>query len=192
MTAANQFRSEGFGTSAPWQDLANSALYDGYGHFSDLLDNPTWMRAFLRFWKFGLPTGKPVPHRQLGELRALLRRLIEKVAAVGSLSLGDISELNAWLKVPVFPQLVRKQAGFVLSLQPVQVSWDAIVARIAGSFGDTLVREPQDRLKVCANSGCRWIFIDRTKGNVRRWCSDATCGNRDRVRRLRAARKHAS
>jgi predicted RNA-binding Zn ribbon-like protein len=35
--------------------------------------------------------------------------------------------------------------------------------------------------------GCTIVFYDRTKAHRRRWCSAAICGNRDRVRRHRAA-----
>lgn len=38
----------------------------------------------------------------------------------------------------------------------------------------------------CPGSGCGWLFLDR-RGR-RRWCSMATCGNRDKVNRF-AARK---
>jgi predicted RNA-binding Zn ribbon-like protein len=48
--------------------------------------------------------------------------------------------------------------------------------------------EPR-RLKICPNRGCRWVFYDRTKGKTRVWCNDRTCGNRERVRRARAAHK---
>jgi predicted RNA-binding Zn ribbon-like protein len=75
-----------------------------------------------------------------------------------------------------------------LSLQPAQIGWPSEIAAIARSFADSLLDEPKGHLKICANNDCRWIFVDRTKGNVRRWCSDATCGNRDRVRRSRARR----
>lgn len=40
----------------------------------------------------------------------------------------------------------------------------------------------------CPGNGCGWLFLDR-RGR-RRWCSMATCGNRDKVNRF-AARKRA-
>ena len=45
------------------------------------------------------------------------------------------------------------------------------------------------RLKICPNHGCRWVFYDETRGNTRRWCDDRSCGNRDKVRRLRERRR---
>lgn len=188
-SSADSFYSQGFGASAPWLDLVNSEHRDGFGKLTDHLDDVTWIRSFSRFWNFRCPPATPAPQKALRELRTLLRRLVEKTAAQGALHREDVAPLNAWLKVPVFPRLVENQNGFELSLQPVQFGWPAVLAKIAASFGGTLIQEPHNRLKICANVDCRWIFIDRTKGNIRRWCEDATCGNRDRVRRSRAIQK---
>jgi predicted RNA-binding Zn ribbon-like protein len=188
-SASNSFRSHGFGVAAPWVDLANSAMLDGFGHLTDLLANPAWLHAFSRRWNFRPPPRKATPVRELRKLRALLRRLAEKAAGQGALHPNDFTTLNTWLKVPVFQRLVENQNGWELSLQPARSGWDFVLARVAASFGDTLIHQPRERLKICANPDCAWIFVDRTKGNVRRWCSDATCGNRDRVRRSRAAHK---
>lgn len=179
------FSSRGFGDRAPWLDLVNSELYDGFGNFTECLDDPRWVCSFLRFWELRIPVGDPVALKALRELRALLRHLVEKCAQ-GALDSADIARLNESLKVPVFPKLVAGKSGLALALQPVQSGWSSEIAAIARSFTDSLLKERKGHLKICANQECRWVFIDRTKGNVRRWCSDATCGNRDRVRRARA------
>jgi predicted RNA-binding Zn ribbon-like protein len=181
----NPFSTRGFGASAPWLDLVNSELWDGFGNFTECLDDPRWIRSFLRYWKLHIPTRDGKALKALRELRAVLRHSVESNSANGVLSPEDVQKLNSWLKVPVYAALVESQSGFALTLQPAQVGWQSEVARIARSFADSLVHEARGHLKICANPDCRWIFIDRTKGNVRRWCSDATCGNRDRVRRAR-------
>jgi predicted RNA-binding Zn ribbon-like protein len=189
LTAKNLFHTEGFGAATPWVDLANSDLRNGFGAAKDLLDDPVWMRAFLTRWNFPVAKKEAVPQAQLRRLRDLLRSLLEKAGSTGGLRSADIAELNAWLRVAVIPQLVKNQNGFELHLQAAQIGWPAIIAAIAESFAKSLMEGKADRLKFCSNEGCRWVFIDRTKGNIRRWCNDATCGNRDRVRRSRAAHK---
>jgi predicted RNA-binding Zn ribbon-like protein len=183
--SSDPFSMHGFGASVPWLDLVNSELYDGFGHFTECLEDRRWVRSFLRFWKLRIPAGSPEAINALRALRSVLRRLVEKNAA-GTLSAGDLIALNAWLKVPVIPELVESQSGFALELRAAQIGWPSEVAAIARSFAEALIREPGGRLKTCANDECRWVFVDRTKGNVRRWCNDKTCGNRDRVRRARA------
>ena len=187
--SADPFSTRGFGANAPWLDLVNSELLDGFGQFTECLDDPRWIGSFLRYWKLRIPASDPAALKALRRLRALLRRLVEKNSSNGTLSDGDIDKLNAWLTVPVFSRLVENQNGFALVLQPAQNNWQSDLAEIARSFSESLIREPKGHLKVCANVDCRWVFVDRTKGNVRRWCSDATCGNRDRVRRSRAANR---
>lgn len=186
---ADPFSARGFGASAPWLDLVNSELFDGFGRFTECLDDPRWIRSFLKYWKLRIPATDPTARKALGELRALLRHLIEKNSSKGALRDDDIEKLNVWLRVPVFPQLVENQNGFELVFEPAQNGWQPDLAGIARSFSESLIREPKGHLKICANNDCRWVFVDRTKGNVRRWCSDATCGNRDRVRRSRAANR---
>jgi len=189
LTANDLFRTEGFGAATPWVDLANSDLRNGFGAAKDLLDDPAWMRAFLTRWNFAVPRKEPVPIAELRKLRHLLRTLVEKAGRAGELRSADIAELNAWLRVAVIPQVVKNQNGFELRLRAAQIGWPAIIASIAESFAKALMEGRAGRLKLCANEGCRWVFVDRTKGNIRRWCNDATCGNRDRVRRSRAAHK---
>lgn len=43
--------------------------------------------------------------------------------------------------------------------------------------------EDLGRLRQCADDGCGWLFLDRSKNGSRRWCSSADCGNRARARR---------
>jgi predicted RNA-binding Zn ribbon-like protein len=188
--STNPFVARGFGASAPWLDLVNSELLDGFGNPTECLDDPAWLRGFRQHWKLHNSFDEPAAQKALRALRSLLRRLVEKSAAPGSLRSADVAQLNAWLKVPVFPRVVEHQNGFALDLQPAQIGWESVLSGIARSFAESIVQERKGRFKICANDDCRWVFVDRTKGNVRRWCNDATCGNRDRVRRSRAAQRH--
>jgi predicted RNA-binding Zn ribbon-like protein len=187
--ASHQFRIHKFGQAAPWVDLANSEMWDGYGHRTDFLDDPQWINDFLEFWRFRISLPGPAVLRDLRELRELLRGFALKTTNGAAIQPRDLEELNSWLKVPVFRRLVENQNGLRLTHEPVQIGWPAVLALIADSLAEALATHQHDRLKICANSDCAWIFVDRTKGRVKRWCSDATCGNRDRVRRSRAAHK---
>jgi predicted RNA-binding Zn ribbon-like protein len=187
--ASHQFRIHKFGGAAPWVDLANSEMWDGYGRLTDFLNDPQWISDFLEFWRFRVPLPGPAVLRDLCGLRKLLRHFAEKTSRGVAIQPRDLEALNSWMKVPVFRRLVENQNGLQLTFEPVQIGWPAVLALIADSLAEALARDSPDRLKICANTGCAWVFVDRTKGRVRRWCSDATCGNRDRVRRSRAAHK---
>jgi len=45
------------------------------------------------------------------------------------------------------------------------------------------------RLKLCRSSDCRWAFYDQSKNHSSRWCTMASCGNREKARRFRSQRK---
>jgi len=113
----------------------------------------------------------------------------KKLAAGGPLGRREISNLNQALNVPVWQKLVQNQNGFHAETVPVRSDWTWVIARIAASLGEMLANHEVERIKVCANSDCRWVFYDPTKARTKRWCSDRTCGNRARVRRARAAQK---
>lgn len=46
-----------------------------------------------------------------------------------------------------------------------------------------LLTAPHGRIGVCADTQCRWIFLDTSHAQNRQWCSSKDCGNRHRVRR---------
>ena len=61
--------------------------------------------------------------------------------------------------------------------------WSAFVAELLLPLLEVV--RLRDRLSICGNPLCRLMFLDASKGRTRRWCDDAGCGNRDRVKRHR-------
>lgn len=98
---------------------------------------------------------------------------------------GQIRALNLHLRVPAYTRVIAERGVLRCELEPVRLDWRWIRAQIAASFVQAVGTEC-NKIKVCSNVQCRWAFVDRTKGNVRRWCKDRRCGNRARVRRARA------
>lgn len=188
--SSDPFASRGFGDGASWLDFVNSELWDGYGNFTEMLDDPAWIRSFLRFWSMREPT-TAAPQKQLRALRAQIRQLVEKIGTGKRLRLEDLSGINEWLKIPTIPQIEEGQNGWELALRPIDSGWHVILANIASSFARSLVEHEHKKLKICGNADCRWVFIDGSRNSTRRWCSNATCGNRARVRKARAGEKSA-
>jgi predicted RNA-binding Zn ribbon-like protein len=174
-----------FTPQSPWLDLVNSEFRDGFGQTTDYLRDDRWLVSSLLRWGLSSELLKrESAAAELVEIRSLVRRWTERLASGRSLSNGDIRTLNALLAVPSYRQLLRGKKGLAVELRPVTVDWKWVRARIAGSFLADWLERPQ-RIKVCRNPECRWAFVDTTKGNVRRWCKDSLCSNRDRARRAR-------
>jgi predicted RNA-binding Zn ribbon-like protein len=184
--APSVFCKHGFGKVAPWVDLANSEEWDGFGKFTDHLANPQWLHSFLKHWKLRPSPEKPLPRRDLLALRAVLRRTAEELAAGQPPNPAQLSKLNHALNVTVRQRLVQNQNGLRTELLPVKKDWNWVMARIAASLGEMLATRQAERIGICANKDCQWIFYDPTKARIKRWCNDRTCGNRSRVRRARA------
>jgi len=45
------------------------------------------------------------------------------------------------------------------------------------------------KVRACDNSECRWLFLDTSKNQRRRWCDMNLCGNRMKSRRFKAREK---
>jgi predicted RNA-binding Zn ribbon-like protein len=44
-------------------------------------------------------------------------------------------------------------------------------------------------IRECKGDNCGWLFLDTSKSGQRLWCSDATCGTHERVKRFRTKQK---
>lgn len=98
------------------------------------------------------------------------------------------------------PKAFRRQAENMLaehgydlawdgSLRPQPAGWEGLLAGLL----IPMVQLPEllDRLKACQNHGCRWLFLDRSRNQSRRWCDMSACGNRVKVRRYRRRHPHS-
>lgn len=54
---------------------------------------------------------------------------------------------------------------------------------------DAIAAGDTARFRICANDGCRWVFVDTSRAGRRRWCTMQSCGNRAKVARFRTRRK---
>jgi predicted RNA-binding Zn ribbon-like protein len=188
-SAQHNFLENGFGKAYAWIDVVNSEEYDGFGFLSDHLTERAWIKAFRERWAL---RGLPTTTRSISQLRSMrdaLRRMAETLASGARLSARDIEDINRELRTPIH-QLLRQRKSLSYSLEIVPSHYDAqwVRAGIFRSLACMLATGEQKRLKICPNPGCRWVFYDQTHGNTRKWCSDLRCGNRDKVRRLRARR----
>jgi predicted RNA-binding Zn ribbon-like protein len=60
---------------------------------------------------------------------------------------------------------------------------DQIVWPVARAAAELLVSAELERVRVCSDDTCGWLFIDTTRNRSRRWCTMESCGNRAKARR---------
>jgi predicted RNA-binding Zn ribbon-like protein len=186
-----QFLEKGHGKIAPWADLVNSEEWDTFGRRTEHLTDPSWLAYFLKQWHFRKLQGDAIPLTEFRRLRTVLRNACEALRSGHSLSDGDLRVLNGYLNTAGKHRVIRGQNGrrhdeFEIEFAPIVAGWSWILALTALSFASLLANGESERVRICENDGCKWVFFDNTKARRRRWCSDKVCGNRDRVRRARA------
>ncbi len=59
------------------------------------------------------------------------------------------------------------------------------IGRLVAAFYAAMQDQDWERLKLCNSDACRWVFYDRSKNHSSRWCTMASCGNREKARRFR-------
>jgi len=179
----------------PCFDLLNSEYHDyrGSGAVEDRLDDPRWLERFMARWGYdaaGEPGGEV--RAALARLRGLLRRAVRSLAAGGGISDADLAELNEVLASErTVQRVVRAGDGYEVERVAIEESWRQVVADIAASFAGLLAEGDPDRIKICDNPDCKWVFYDESRNRSRRWCEN-TCGNLMKVRRFRARKRSAA
>ncbi len=104
---------------------------------------------------------------------------------------GALTDLNAALAPGLHAQHLAPGAnGFAWHYPPVDATADGPLGPVARSAAALLLDEPLDRLKQCPGHDCGWLFLDRSKNNIRVWCEMEVCGSRAKAR-ARAERRRS-
>jgi predicted RNA-binding Zn ribbon-like protein len=124
---------------------------------------------------------------RFGHLRALLHDMASSISTDGRAEPSQLTELNHILRHGLhYHQLRIGPDGNRYEVSQVGDRLDQARAAIASSFAHFVADDAPERLRVCANAGCRDVFVDRSPGGKRRWCDMRTCGNQAKVARHRA------
>jgi len=125
--------------------------------------------------------------------RARVRGVVEALASRQPLPQADMQTLEAALSAPTGSLTLL---GHARADEPAQLgfatdahSTSMISFQIALSLALFLGSAERKRLKLCANPGCGFAFVDTSINATRRWCFMRYCGNRVKVRAFRGRRK---
>ncbi len=121
------------------------------------------------------------------DARAALRELWDARVEGRAPARASLATLNRLLDRGPRVELRATLAGVeVAHRHPEDDPTGEALARVAQPLVDAIAAGETDRLRICANEGCRWVFEDASRAGRRRWCDMATCGNRAKVRRYRS------
>jgi predicted RNA-binding Zn ribbon-like protein len=122
-----------------------------------------------------------------------VRKALERV--FGAIARGDLpgdglKEFNGLLgqalegmRVMSSGKRRREGRGLELGWQDLGESVESIIWPVLWSAASLIVSDEAPRIRVCGGADCGWMYVDRSRNRLRRWCQMETCGTREKSRR---------
>ena len=181
MAAQPGGRAAAPGRLALVQDFINTNdIEDG----ADALATPARARAWLAEHGLAPPSLRlsEAEREQLCSVREALRAVCVAHGG-GSVDREALRVLN----------VAARDAAFALQFDERASPELALTARgLAAAIGEilTVVLDAEragtwQRMKACAEHGCRWAFYDHSRNRSSNWCSMSICGSRNKMRAYR-------
>jgi predicted RNA-binding Zn ribbon-like protein len=117
--------------------------------------------------------GKPIQPNALRQL-APLNQLLARDQEFGQIVVRD----RLYKQEHDRGQDEKGISGFAWRPQRRWQSPESLLLPLARSLADLVCTEDFTAVKACEGPECTLLFVDRTRGRARRWCSMAVCGNR--------------
>lgn len=125
-----------------------------------------------------------------------LRGVLQPVFALSAtvhLTDAPLQEFNAALSTALGHLLVAPDAGDAPGLRWSWRGWgvalDCVLWPVVWSAARLLTSDERAQVRVCAGLRCGWIFVDRSRNGLRRWCQTGVCGAQAKARRHHARRR---
>lgn len=155
----------------------------------EVLHEPRRFAEWLALCRLRLDPGQvSVSAAELAEARATRDALwrLALARARGGVLLGeDVAAVNrAAARPPLAPALSAD--GTRAWVLPATAS--EVLSAFARDAVELFTGPFAERVRECAASDCGLVFVDTSRPGRRRWCSMERCGNRQKVRSLRARR----
>jgi predicted RNA-binding Zn ribbon-like protein len=121
--------------------------------------------------------------------RGALRELLDAAVDRRPPSESALREVNRALRAPYVYELVPAADGVSLDHRHDGDPINGALARLSEAVARELTQEDKERLRICANDECRWVFRDNSPAGRRKWCDMSSCGNRAKAARHRERQK---
>src|SRR4051812_39303998 len=127
----------------------------------------------------------------LWSLREHARAITQALIASQPLPEADLAALKRALSEPSgqFVLVDDRDGRQEVAFQADGDDASVVTFQIALSLANFLAVGARHHLKLCANPGCGFAFLDTSTNRTRRWCDMRYCGNRRKVRAFRRRHK---
>ena len=122
-------------------------------------------------------------------VRGALREVADAIVEHRAPRDGALDTVNRALHARPVIELIPAPDGVHVDHRHVGDPIDDALARLADPLVTELTSGHPERIRICANDRCQWVFYDTSRTARRRWCDMSTCGNRAKAARHRARAK---
>jgi predicted RNA-binding Zn ribbon-like protein len=177
-----------FDAGAVCLDFAHSGGEGRYAVF-ETLHEPADLGTWLAEPPLAAAMTVPVTAPELAAAKALRQAIWDAAharAARRPLPAGAMATINrAAAAAPLVPELADDgtTAGWAAPVRAAQA-----LSTLARETIDLLSGPASGRIRECASDDCPLVFVDSSRPGARRWCAMGRCGNRHKLRALRARR----
>ncbi|MEU4296691.1 CGNR zinc finger domain-containing protein [Kitasatospora aureofaciens] len=159
----------------------------------EALHRPSDLTDWLPRSRLRLPAGAVrITAEQLTDARTLRDALWRLATARAHGTTGTVADHAAdhaaLNRAAAHPPLVPQIGPDGTAAAPLPADGAQLVSTLARDAIALLAGPYADRIRECGAHNCRLLFVDTSRPGRRRWCSMERCGNRNKVRALRARR----
>jgi predicted RNA-binding Zn ribbon-like protein len=122
--------------------------------------------------------------REAHAMRLRLQQMFTHVAMHCSLPEREIAQFNrALARTSASAHLAPLGRGFRWRFARNAGDLGQLVRPVIIDAGHLLASDDVALVQTCANDNCGWLFVNRSRNGLRRWCDMRTCGNKAKARR---------
>jgi len=77
----------------------------------------------------------------------------------------------------------KGQHALRLSWDEQETRLDAMLWPVVWAAAQLLTSDETSQIRVCGGEDCGWMYVNRSRNGLRRWCQMETCGTREKSRR---------
>ncbi|MFJ6379670.1 CGNR zinc finger domain-containing protein [Kitasatospora sp. NPDC092039] len=156
----------------------------------EVLHRPADLAAWLPLSRLRLPADAVrVSPTELAATRTLRDALWRLAAARAHGTPGEPGDYAVLNRTAEHPPMVPRIAPDGTAAAPLPADGAQLASTLARDAIALLTGPYADRIRECGAHDCQLIFVDTSRPGRRRWCSMERCGNRHKVRALRARRE---
>ena len=123
------------------------------------------------------------------QARQVLQRLFSSIAE-GKPAGDEVDDFNRLLGHAVGHMRVVSAGGARTGNRKWRLGWehletrlDAVVWPVLWSAASLIFSDEAALIRICGGADCGWMYVDRSRNGLRRWCQMETCGTREKSRR---------